>query len=129
MTGLRAGLPEQARGILGEEPQHHHRQSPILRDIALATAAAGRLPEAELMVAQIRSPARRREAFEGVIAHLVERGDRAEAERLIVQGIREDGWLPPPAVMMAALPEVVPPLGNVLPRMAAFEEAARAERA
>ncbi|WP_345176154.1 trypsin-like peptidase domain-containing protein [Actinomadura verrucosospora] len=128
-AALRAGLPEQARGILGEEPQHHHRQSPILRDIALATAAAGRLPEAELMVAQIRSPARRREAFEGVIAHLVERGDRAEAERLIVQGIREDGWLPPPAVMMAALPEVVPPLGNVLPRMAAFEEAARAERA
>lgn len=30
--------------------------------------------------------------------------------------------------MMAALPEVIPPLGNVLPRMAAFEEAARAER-
>ncbi|WP_338743028.1 trypsin-like peptidase domain-containing protein [Actinomadura luteofluorescens] len=127
-AALRAGLPEQAQGILGEEPQHHHRQGPILRDIALAVAAAGRLPEAERMVAQIRSPARRREAFEGVIARLVEDGDRAEAERLIVQGIREDGWLPPPAVMMAALPEVVPPLGNVLPRMAAFEEAARAER-
>ncbi|GAA4335192.1 hypothetical protein GCM10023178_48550 [Actinomadura luteofluorescens] len=127
-AALRAGLPEQAQGILGEEPQHHHRQGPILRDIALAVAAAGRLPEAERMVAQIRSPARRREAFEGVSARLVEDGDRAEAERLIVQGIREDGWLPPPAVMMAALPEVVPPLGNVLPRMAAFEEAARAER-
>lgn len=128
-AALRAGLPEQALGILGEEPQHHHRQGPILRDVALATAAAGRLPEAERMIAQIRSPARRREASEGVIARLVEDGDRAEAERLIVQGIREDGWLPPPAVMMAALPEVVPPLGNVLPRMAAFEEAARAEQA
>ena len=127
-AALRAGLPEQAQSILGEEPQHHHRQGPILRDIALATAAAGRLPEAEGMAAGIRSPARRREAFEGVIARLVEDGDRAEAERLIVQGIREDGWLPPPAVMMAALPEVIPPLGNVLPRMAAFEEAARAER-
>ncbi|SNS55057.1 trypsin-like peptidase domain-containing protein [Actinomadura mexicana] len=128
-AALRAGLPEQAQSIIGEEPQHHHRQGPILRDIALATAAAGRLPDAERMAAQIRSPARRREAFEGVIARLVEDGDSAEAERLIVQGIREDGWLPPPAVMMAALPEVVPPLGNVLPRMAAFEEAARAERA
>ncbi|NDU73621.1 hypothetical protein GWI34_13360 [Actinomadura sp. DSM 109109] len=125
---LRAGLHERARDVLGEEPLHHHRQGPILRDIALAIAAAGRLPEAERTVAQIRSPARRREAYEGVIAHLLEAGDRAEAERLIVQGIREDGWLPPPAVMMAALPAVVPPLGNVLPLMAAFEEAARADR-
>lgn len=127
-AALRAGLPDQAQCILGEESQHNHRQGPILRDIALAVARAGRLPEAERMIAHIRSPGVRREAFECIIARLVEDGDDAEAKRLIVQGIRDDGWLPSPAVMMATLPGVVPSLGNALPRMAVFDEAVGAER-
>ncbi|WP_242889944.1 trypsin-like peptidase domain-containing protein [Actinomadura litoris] len=121
-AALRAGLLDQARDILDDDSHHHHRQGPIWRDIALAIAAAGRLPEAEAEAARIQSPTRRREAFEGIIDRLVTAGARDDAERLIVQGIREDSWLPPPALMIAALPQVIPVLGNALPAMAAFEE-------